>query len=209
MRNHRGEKAKSPEENVQVFERHFSQLYGREPVINWGAVDDAPQHPIATDAETTPTDDEIRRAASRLRETSPGASGVPAAAWKVLCMHDRASFALVKRMVLHLWETESIDSAWEIGLLAILLKKRDLSDPGNHRGIMMLEVAYKIVAIILKFRLTPDQESQCGFYPGRGTADATFSLKMAIRKRREHMLETWVVFIGMVLLGGPSCSGCT
>ena len=48
--------------------------------------------------------------------------------------------------------------------------------------IMMLEVAYKIVAILLKSRLTPiseklDHESQCGLRPHRGTQDAAFSLK--------------------------------
>ena len=41
-------------------------------------------------------------------------------------------------------------------------------------------------------------ESQCGFRPERGTTDASFSLKQALRKRREHGLETWVVFIDLV-----------
>ena len=41
-------------------------------------------------------------------------------------------------------------------------------------------------------------DSQCGFRPERGTADATFSLKLALKKRREHNLETWVVFVDFV-----------
>lgn len=80
----------------------------------------------------------------------------------------------------------------EIGLLKILPKKGDKSDPGNYRGIMLLEVAYKIgqrLANILHLRASiagcprvarapehVDHESQCGFRRGRGTCDAFFTL---------------------------------
>ena len=69
---------------------------------------------------------------------------------------------------------------------------------------MMLEVAYKIGANILKSRLLPIQESmeheaQCGFRSGRGCADAVFTVKTALRKRREHHgLETWIMFLDLV-----------
>ena len=79
-----------------------------------------------------------------------------------------------------------------IVLLSILPKKGDLRLPGNYRGIMMLEVAYKIVSIVLNARLQPvaesldDDESQCGFRPLRGCSDASFTVKQLLRKRREH-----------------------
>ena len=38
-------------------------------------------------------------------------------------------------------------------MLKILPKKGDLSLPGNYRGIMLLEVSYKIIAIIIQRRL--------------------------------------------------------
>jgi hypothetical protein len=68
---------------------------------------------------------------------------------------------------------------------------------------MLLEVLYKVVANVIKARLTPiqeslEQESQCGFRPGRGCSDASFSLRMAIRKRKEHGLETWVLLLDLV-----------
>ena len=60
---------------------------------------------------------------------------------------------------------------------------------------MFLEAAYKIIAILLHARLLPieeglDHESQCGFRPGRGCTDAVFTVKMALKKRQEHGLET-------------------
>ena len=68
---------------------------------------------------------------------------------------------------------------------------------------MLLENAYKIIAIILHRRLLPieeslDHESQSGFRPGRGCMDAVFTVKTAIRKRREHGLVTWILFLDLV-----------
>ena len=89
------------------------------------------------------------------------------------------------------------------GLLKILLKKGDLILSGNHRGIMLLEAAYKIVTILLLNRLQPiaeklDHEQQCGFRPGRGCNDAIFTIKMAMKKRKEHSQETWILFLDLV-----------
>ena len=68
---------------------------------------------------------------------------------------------------------------------------------------MLLETAYKVLAIIIHTRLKPvveslDHETQCGFRQGRGCMDAVFSVKMALKKRREHNLETWVLFLDLV-----------
>ena len=68
---------------------------------------------------------------------------------------------------------------------------------------MLLEIAYKIAANILKKRMIPieeslDHETQCGFRPGRGCTDAVFTVKSALRKRRKHGLETWVIFLDLV-----------
>ena len=74
---------------------------------------------------------------------------------------------------------------WETGLLRIIPKKCDLGQPGNYRGIMLLEVASEIGAKIVHSRLVPiaeklDHESQSGFHPGRGCADAVFTIKLAL-----------------------------
>ena len=101
------------------------------------------------------------------------------------------------------WESEVTPEEWEIGLLKVLPKKGDLRLPGNYRGIMLLETAYKIVAIIIHDRLRPiaeslDHEAQCGFRPGRGCTDSIFTVKMAMKKRREHGQESWILFLDLV-----------
>ena len=43
-----------------------------------------------------------------------------------------------------------------------------------------------------------DHEQQCGFRPGRVTLDASFNVKMAIKKRKEHGCETWLFLLDLV-----------
>ena len=113
------------------------------------------------------------------------------------------TYQILKEIIVNFWETEEVPEDWENCLLKILPKKGDLSEAGNYRGIMLLEIAYKIAANILKKRLIPieeglDHETQCGFRPGRGCTDAVFTVKTALKKRREHGLETWVIFLDLV-----------
>ena len=108
------------------------------------------------------------------------------------------TYNLLKEMVLDFWQSGKTPSEWEKGLLKILPKKGDLGLPGNHRGIMLLEIAYKIVANLLRKRLLPieealDHESQCGFRPGQGCTDAVFNIKMALKKRQDYGLQSWVI----------------
>jgi hypothetical protein len=88
------------------------------------------------------------------------------------------AFSLLKKMVLLFWHGEKMPSEWNVNVLKVLPKKGNLKLPGNYRGIMMMEVACKIVCKILLGRLTPikgsiDHENQCGFRPYRGACQNT------------------------------------
>ena len=181
---------------------HFESLYGRTANFDPSVIDLLKQHPVATDCDYAPTDDEIKNAIKKLRDSGPGDSGLCAQAWKCLLKAEE-TFNAMKTVIHGFWETEIVPTEWEVGLLKILPKKGDLSQPGNHRGIMLLEIAYKIIAILLLARLRPieetlDHESQCGFRPGRGCTDTVFTVKKALKKRQEHGLETWVLFLDLV-----------
>ena len=202
MKKSDGTVCSTPEENAEVFRQHFEKLYGRKPAYDPTVLDDLPQHPVVNECDHLPTDDEVCKAVQLLKNTGPGETGISAHVWKCL-LNSSETFSLIKQFVLTFWINEKPPPEWEVGVLKILPKKGDLSDPGNHRGIMLLEVAYKIVAIIILARIKPieeglDHESQCGFRPGRGCTDAVFTLKQAIRKRREHGLCTWVFFMDLV-----------
>ena len=202
MRKADGTRATTPEENATVFAEHFEQLYGHEASYDPSVIDLLPQRPVVPGLDHVPTDVEIRSAVGRLNNSAPGDSGVVAPLFKALISTD-GGFRLVRDMVHHFWQTGEVQPEWETNLLAILAKKGDLSLPGNYRGIMMLEVAYKIISILLDERLEPiceslDHEAQCGFRRERGTSDALFTVRQLIAKRREHGLETWILFIDLV-----------
>ena len=60
-----------------------------------------------------------------------------------------------------------------------------------------------IIVIILHTRLLSieeslDHKSHCSFRPGRGYTDATFTTKMALKKRRGHGSKSWVLFLDLV-----------
>ena len=78
--------------------------------------------------------------------------------WRALLSTDEG-FAVIKYVVMQFWDSEVMPEEWEVGLLKILPKKGDLSLAGNYRGIMLLEVAYKIVANLLRMQLNKIVES--------------------------------------------------
>ena len=161
-----GTRATTPEENAGVFAEHFEKLYGREASFDPSVLELISQRDVMPDLDQAPSDDEIRRAVRRLNDTAPGESGVVAPLFKAL-ISAGDGFNIIRKTVLDFWESGEMPTGWESGLLAILPKKGDLSNAGNYRGIMMLEVAYKIVANIMESRLDPimeslDHEAQCG-----------------------------------------------
>ena len=194
-------KCVSAEENSEVFRAHFEKLFDREPDCTKD-FDHFPQLNSNTEIPDLPDDKEIADACRSLKNKAPGDSGLKPELWKAL-LTDSRTFHLLKSLVLDFWISEVPPKQWMMGLLRILPKKGDLSLPGNYRGIMLLETAYKIVTILLLNRLRPiaeslDHEQQCGFRPGRGCNDAVFTVKMAMKKRREHSKETWILFLDLV-----------
>ena len=103
-------------------------------------------------------------------------------------MADDECREFVVAYVRRFWRSKVNPQAWITGLLKILEKKGDLSKAGNYRGIMMLEVPYKVVANVLKVRLTTifealgdHVEAQNGFRPWRGCPDGIWNLKTTIQ----------------------------
>ena len=196
-----GTKCVSSEENSEVFRAHFDKLFDRAPDCTKD-FNSLPQLNTSIGIMDVPDDKEIADACRSLKNKAPGDSGLKPQLWKTLLTDDR-TFHLLKSLVLDFWISELPPRQWMTGLLRILPKKGDLSLPGNYRGIMLLEAAYKIVSILLLNRLRPlaetlDHEQQCGFRPGRGCSDAVFTVKMAMKKRREHSKETWILFLDLV-----------
>ena len=99
---------------------------------------------------------------------------------------------MLKSIIIKFCVTEIVHDECNIRRLIVLLKKGNLLLLNNYRGIMLLEIAYKIIAIILHARLLSieeslDHESVCGFRPKRGCMDCIFRITMVLQ-REESMV---------------------
>ena len=81
-----------------------------------------------------------------------------------------------------IWEKEQLPNQWNERIICPLYKKDDRLDCKNYRPISLLNVAYKIFAIILNQRLADFSEAilgdyQSGFKPNRSTIDNIFMVR--------------------------------
>lgn len=93
-----------------------------------------------------------------------------------------------------------IPESWKIGLICPILKKGDATICENYRGISLLDVTYKILAMMIRKRLSEyaDEvvgEYQGGFKVGRSTIDQIFTLKMIQQNSYGQNLRLHILFI--------------
>jgi exonuclease III len=204
FKNSAGKLAANETENQEFTKTHFEKLYNNVSInIDFSAIGELEQRPMRSDLDRFPSDEEIRNAIlSAKSNKAAGDNQIPVEYWKAL-LDNNDTFALIKNCLNDFWFNGVVPIEWLIGRLKLLPKKGDLHDLNNWRGIMLLDSMAKIVASIISVRLLNilkdfGLEEQNGFMPNRGCADGTFSLKLALQKRKEHGLDSWVVFIDLI-----------
>ena len=95
-----------------------------------------------------------------------------------------------------------LPNQWNEGIICPVYKKGDRLDCTNYRPITLLNVAYKIFAIILNQRLVDIAETelgeyQSGFRPNTctSTVDNIFKIRQIIEKRYEYNVDIHNIFI--------------
>ena len=111
------------------------------------------------------------------------------------------------------WNNEFVPSYWREGLIVSLFKKGDREDPGNYRGITLLDVVGKLYCRVINNRLLKYlelngklHEGQVGFRIGRSCVDNIFSLNEFIQGCMKELKFTYTFFFMlrtlMTLYGG-------
>ena len=126
-----------------------------------------------------PEDEEIREAMKKTKESAPGKEGVRK------CFISCASREVQEEVIRTVkWMFNKRANKWEetlkTGQMVPLFKKGDRNCKDNYRGICLLSMGSRILARVMASRLRwwsehlgLVDENQCGFRPGRSTADAT------------------------------------
>jgi sorting nexin-29 len=89
---------------------------------------------------------------------------------------------------------------WKVGLIVPLFKKGNKMKCENYRGIILLNVAYKILSSIILERLKEYSEEilgeyQCGFRSQRRTTDQIFVVRQILEKFYAHDTDPHLLFL--------------
>jgi hypothetical protein len=123
---------------------------------------------------TPPTQNEISQIIRNLKTNK--AAGPDNMVLESIKNGDRALKMKLHELVSKIWKEEQVPTQWNEGIICTIFKKRDRLNCNNYRPIMLLNVAYKILAILLNKRLIEIVEhklgeQQAGFRPDSSTID--------------------------------------
>jgi hypothetical protein len=92
--------------------------------------------------------------------------------------------------------------AWSKGYIVPIFKKGNIDNPGNYRGITIINVMSKVFSLLLRNRINNwcetnnvFNDAQYGFRDNRSTADAIFILHSIIQNILSNKLKLWCTFV--------------
>ena len=169
---------------------YFEQLFRVDPPTDsLDAGDVAVPLPDPQISEEPPTLTEVREAISKLKGgKAAGFCGIPA---ELLKSGGDSMARGLHTVLAAIWQSGTIPPDLLKGVVIPLWKgKGDRWDCGNHRGITLLSVPGKVLALILLRRirahlLMHQRPEQSGFTPGKSTIDRILALRIIVERRRE------------------------
>ena len=119
---------------------------------------------------------------------------------KLIKYGGRALRQKIHKLITMIWEKEQLLNQWNKGIICPFYKKGDRLNCKNYKPITLLNVAYKIFAIILNQRPADFTEAilgdfQSGFRPNRSTIDNIFMVRQIIKKCHEYDIDIYNIFI--------------
>ena len=204
MRRPDGSKTVTAEESEATTATHFHKVFNTpSPTSDPKFADSLEQEPAHEDVATLPTVAQVKcKTMAMASGKAPGPDGVTGQMLKILAQ-DAGCMKVIYDRVCTFWHTQTTDDDWTTATLRLLPKSGDAADLNNWRPISLISLVAKLIAAILADRLQTilkriGQEEQCGFTPGKGCIDAVGALKTMLLKRKEHGLDTHVLFIDLV-----------
>jgi exonuclease III len=193
-------------EPAQVLDRwseHFNGVLNQDSEFDMSILDEIPQYDIKQSLTALPTLEEVLLSIKQLTAgKAAGADGIPPDVFK--CGGETIAIELLK-LFTQIWEEGAVPQDFKDADIVHLYKnKGDCKCCDNHRGISLLSIAGKIFARLMLNRLFKHivsigiiPESQCGFYPGRGTTDMNFAIRLLQEKCRLYSEDLYLLFIDL------------
>ena len=198
-----GQMAHTPEENAEVFQTFFNDLFSNDSISDTSKQEYMLMEQVPVDREWgPPTMWEMEKALKKMKHTAAGNSGIPSSVWQACATDETLKQSMLKVMI-NCWENEEVPEEWTTFHMTVLFKKGNRDDVANYRGISMAETLSKLYTSILKRRLEQYYEELApeycnGFRMGRGRNDSIFTIKEILRKRKAKGLESYCVFYDFI-----------
>lgn len=189
----------SPEDIKERWTEHFTQLLSETSTYDESVINNLPQRPVVDSLADVPTIEEAEKAIGQIKcNKSAGPDGIPPELFvyggPVVVKH-------LHEIIVKIWTEEEIPPDLRDANIITIFKKNDRHNVSNYRGISLLAVAGKVIALIMLNRMREPiaesvlPESQCGFRRGRGTTDMIFALRQLMEKSREQNQQLYMTFV--------------
>ena len=186
------------DEKAQRWREHFQSVLNGEQPNELHTFDEYTGEDLQVDTGNI-TYEEVCHAIRRLKNgKAPGEDFITGEMLKATA--DGEGARKLHELLSLVWESEQCPEEWKRGTIIKLPKKGNLTDCNNWRGITLLSVPGKVMAIIILERIceTLDRklrEGQAGFRAGRACADHIFVLRNLIEQSEEWRRQLVVNFI--------------
>ena len=193
-------KGKSTKERLDNWQKHFSELLGKEPVVPEESVNeviDTVLSPEELGIQTGPfTMEEYQTVKKRISTGKcPGVDGITPEVLKY-CDLDETILQYANKLMIDGEKPEQ----WSLIDIVPLPKSGDLSLYANYRGISLSSIVSKLVNRMLLNRIQPklDQHlrpNQNGFRPKRSTTSHILALRRIIEGVKRNNLKAVLLFV--------------
>ncbi|KAI8496709.1 hypothetical protein Bbelb_253640 [Branchiostoma belcheri] len=196
-----GEAITDKTKQLDRWVEHYSELYSKEIAEKPRLEEVLPVYPELAELDAMPEESELLEALSALPSgKAPGQDGIPA---EVLKENREVILPYLYELLRQCWEEGKVPNEMCNAKIVTLYKnKGDRGDCNNFRGISLLSITGKAIALIVRKRLQTlaDRvlpESQCGFRAGRSTTDMIFTLRQLQEKCREQCMPLYIAFVDL------------
>lgn len=189
----------NPDDIMTRWRDHFKLLLNPDNEESEEEEDSRQQILVERESEVEPPSiDEIQTAIQKLKSgKSPGKDNLSAEFFRA---GGTQMIQTMHRLILMIWNKEEIPKEWNSSVICPIHKKGDKMKCENHRGISLLNVAYKIFTSVLRAKIEPFAENilgeyQAGFRRGRSTVDQIHVVRQVGEKFWEYNVNTYQLFI--------------
>lgn len=169
---------------LESWESHFMDLLGgtkRRVVLNQAEEEKEESERKEEEVEDI-TKEEL--AAEEIEKGKGSEGGIENEAWRYMSMEVGEVFW---KLIKNIWRKEGVPEDWNKGINSPIYKTGEKKEVRNYRGVILMDITYKIYASILNEKLIKAvdnklHETQFGFRIGRGVMDAVYVLNYIINK---------------------------